>query len=303
MAWNRFFMQFDVNFVSYENYFLDRIRNADIDIDAETAKTFDFALEVNDWVDELIDDYLPFKNYKNLFVYIFNVFILNLFVLYLLGLVIMPIISFNNFFFLTKVYNIIYLEIEQGVLTLKTLNHLFFIFIFVSFFMYNLTGFISAIQLVLIAGILFFSLIVLFITIFLKLNWGFYTPIYIKGQSVKKNILIEFITDILHLFSFFLRIYVQLIRVIIIFTTLYLYSELYIELDLYIHYNNSYESYTLSSLLGEFLEKISHLFFELGHNFGIILMQAGAFLLIVLIITQFLYTSYLTFRFLIYLKK
>lgn len=60
-------------------------------------------------------------------------------------------------------------------------------------------------------------------------NWGTYFPIYIKGQSNKKNIFIELMTDYIHLLSFFLRINIQLIRLVIITCVFYMYNEMYIE--------------------------------------------------------------------------
>jgi hypothetical protein len=140
------------------------------------------------------------------------------------------------------------------------------------------------------------------IPVILIINWGAYTSSYVKGQSIKANPFIELTTDLVHLLSFFLRINVQLIRVVIFGVTSYTYSELYLELAygygiIDITQFNSWAAWSsphlaLSSLLG----LIAHLFFELGHLWAIASMQSGAFALIVIVITQFLYTTYLLIR-------
>jgi hypothetical protein len=73
------------------------------------------------------------------------------------------------------------------------------------------------------------SLVVL-VPVVLLLNWGAYSPAYVKGQSVKRSVLVELATDLVHLLSFFLRINIQLIRVVIFGCVSYAYSELYLEL-------------------------------------------------------------------------
>ena len=79
-------------------------------------------------------------------------------------------------------------------------------------------------------------IIVILIPLSLLFNWGFYAPIYVKGQSIKKFLLIEVVTDYIHFISFFLRINIQLIRLVILSAVFYMYNEMYYEF-IYPEYN------------------------------------------------------------------
>lgn len=99
-------------------------------------------------------------------------------------------------------------------------------------------------------------------------NWGAYFPIYIKGQSIKKNILFELLTDYIHLLSFFLRINIQLIRLVIITCVFYMYNEMYIEF-IYPTLNSTTHQtgvlgfiYTGASFT---LKLLANLLYEVGH--------------------------------------
>ena len=158
----------------------------------------------------------------------------------------------------------------------------------------------------LVLGIMSFTAVIIslvaIIPLLLLLNWGTYTPIYVKGQSIKKNIIFELLTDIIHLLSFFLRINIQLIRVVIFAGVSYTYSELYLEL-IYPYILTDFTQITslalwldLYTATTAICEGTAHLLFEIGHLWSIVGMQSGAFMLIVFIITQFLYTTYLLIR-------
>lgn len=101
-------------------------------------------------------------------------------------------------------------------------------------------------------------------------NWGAYTTAYIKGQSTSANIVSEMLTDVVHLISFFLRINIQLIRVVIIAGTSYTLYELYYEgssdavLDLTDALNNA-TLFDLPFTLNAIIGATFHLLFELGH--------------------------------------
>lgn len=130
-------------------------------------------------------------------------------------------------------------------------------------------------------------------------NWGTYFPIYIKGQSIKKNIIIELMTDYIHILSFFLRINIQLIRLVIITCTFYLYNEMYVEF-IYPTLNSTPAN---SGILGYIyagaafaLKLIANVLYEIGHLWIMVGMQSGAFMMIIFVITQFLYSIYLIQR-------
>lgn len=137
--------------------------------------------------------------------------------------------------------------------------------------------------------------IVIAIPFLLLFNWGAYLTIYIKGQSIKANMLVELATDMAHLLSFFLRINIQLIRLVIFAGVSYTYSELYLEL-VYPYLNTTNSIFSSYVLLTNLISMVAHLLFEIGHFWSIVAMQSGAFALIIFIITQFLYTAYLYSR-------
>lgn len=133
----------------------------------------------------------------------------------------------------------------------------------------------------------------------LMYNWGAYFPIYIKGQSIKKNIFVELMTDYIHLLSFFLRINIQLIRLVIITCVFYMYNEMYVEF-IYPTLNSSTPHagflgyiYTGAAFA---LKLTANLLYEVGHLWVMVGMQSGAFMMIIFVITQFLYSVYLLHR-------
>lgn len=130
-------------------------------------------------------------------------------------------------------------------------------------------------------------------------NWGAYFPIYVKGQSIKKNIFVELMTDYIHLLSFFLRINIQLIRLVIITCVFYMYNEMYVEFI----YPTLNASSDLGGTLGYLyagaafaLKLAANLIYEVGHLWIMVGMQSGAFMMIIFVITQFLYSVYLLHR-------
>ena len=154
---------------------------------------------------------------------------------------------------------------------------------------------------VLLAVMIVIILVVL-IPISLLFNWGFYATIYVKGQSIKKNLIIEVLTDYIHFISFFLRINIQLIRLVILSAVFYMYNEMYYEF-IYPEYNFNSLLYTpiyFSDYIYIGLESIYiivfNVIYEISHFWVLLLMQSNAFGVIVFIITQFLYTVYLLNR-------
>lgn len=170
-----------------------------------------------------------------------------------------------------------------------------------------LLGFKVSISLMFYSSFLFLIfLTTVILPLNLMYNWGSYFSVFIKGQSIKKDIFFEWLTDYIHVLSFFLRINIQLIRLVIITLVFYAYNTLYIEL-LHPTIGNStggsgsfYEFY--ASVL-HFIQVCANFLYEIGHLWVVVGMQSGAFAIIVFVITQFLYSVYLVRRLSIFLNK
>lgn len=158
---------------------------------------------------------------------------------------------------------------------------------------------LTALRFLYLTSISLLLYLVALIPINLIYNWGAYFPVYIKGQSIKKNVFVELATDYIHLLSFFLRINIQLIRLVIITCVFYMYNEMYVEFI----YPTLSSSVADSSVLGHVyagagfaLKLIANLLYEVAHLWIMVGMQSGAFMMIIFVITQFLYSVYLINR-------
>jgi hypothetical protein len=63
-------------------------------------------------------------------------------------------------------------------------------------------------------GVLLVSLVIL-IPFYILKNYGSYYLAFLRGGGSKKSIFVEFFNDIMGVFSFFIRINIQLIRLLI----------------------------------------------------------------------------------------
>ena len=156
-------------------------------------------------------------------------------------------------------------------------------------------------------GILFLT--VLLIPFYLLFSYGAYFIAYVKGGSLKKNILFEFLADSLNLLSFFLRINIQFIRIALILFMFILYDEQYYSM-IYPWYNTS----NLNSNLNNFSDYLYYYtsiiliiilrgLYELAHFWVIFFMQSTVFALIITMLIQFLYTMYLVKNLIIFFNK
>lgn len=127
---------------------------------------------------------------------------------------------------------------------------------------------LNALRLLYITGVSALLYLVALIPINLIYNWGAYFPIYIKGQSIKKNVFVELVTDYIHLLSFFLRINIQLIRVVIITCVFYMYNEMYVEF-IYPTLNSASSHHGALGYIyagaGFALKLTANLLYEVGH--------------------------------------
>lgn len=130
-------------------------------------------------------------------------------------------------------------------------------------------------------------------------NWGAYTTIYIKGESTKGNLLVQVFMDYFYVISFFLRINLQFLRLLILSGVFFMYNEFYFEF-IYPVYNFESIQFTPTAWndyafigLKTILASIFRFIYELGHMWVVVIMQANAFAMILFLILQSLHTVYL----------
>lgn len=139
-------------------------------------------------------------------------------------------------------------------------------------------------------------------------NWGTYFTIYIKGESTMSNLLGQVVMDYFYVVSFFLRINLQFLRLVVLSGVFIVYNEFYFEF-IYPMYN--YESINFSprtwddyAFIGfrAVIIAIFRFIYELGHMWAVLIMQANAFAMILFLILQSLHTVYLAQRLQAYFK-
>ena len=155
---------------------------------------------------------------------------------------------------------------------------------------------------------LLFALITVFLgmillwPITLIYNWGTYFSIYIKGESTMGNLLGQVVMDYFYVVSFFLRINLQFLRLVVLSGVFIVYNEFYFEF-IYPVYNfdsirftpQSWDDYAFIGIKF-IMAAIFRFIYELGHMWVVLIMQANAFAMILFLILQSLHTAYLAQR-------
>lgn len=90
-------------------------------------------------------------------------------------------------------------------------------------------------------AIFFFAMILLW-PLSLIYNWGTYFTIYIKGEATMANLLGQVIMDYFYIISFFLRINLQFIRIVVLSGVFIMYNEFYFEF-IYPIYNFEFSNF------------------------------------------------------------
>lgn len=151
-----------------------------------------------------------------------------------------------------------------------------------------------------ILALIILIFIIFFFPIGIIFEYRFFFIVYIKGEIGLKTFLFELIMDYINLVAFFLRINIQLIRIVIFSCIFFMYNEMYFEqiYPYYVNFNNAnIELITLIDYLYFYSEKFFFFFgyvlYELSHFWVLFFMQNSAFTGIITILMQFLYTCYL----------
>lgn len=133
-------------------------------------------------------------------------------------------------------------------------------------------------------------------------NWGTYASIYIKGESTMSNLLGQVVMDYFYVVSFFLRINLQFLRLVVLSGVFIVYNEFYFE---FIYPNYNFESLNFNPVTWDdyaflgvkfVITAILRFIYELGHMWVVLIMQANAFVMILFLILQSLHTVYLAQR-------
>lgn len=158
----------------------------------------------------------------------------------------------------------------------KYILSIFFFFFFFNFFFYCYYTIFHK-------NLIFFSILVIkftliFIPLILILEYGFYGIIFVRGSSSSTLVTYEFLLDYINLTAYFLRISIQMIRIIVILVTYFTFNELFLEYY-YVFYNKSITTNFLekSFFLNNGIFFLLHLIFEILHLAFIFLLQTVSF--------------------------
>lgn len=210
-----------------------------------------------------------------------HVFLINKFFLLLAFFFVFVYFVFKNNFF-TKSLAICEEEINSSDDFLLVFSLVFFFFFFNFYGFFCLSYFSIFNVLAHLFGFLLLSLLLMPLTALY--NFGFYFIINIKGSAVSLSYFYELIQDNINLLSFFLRIYIQLVRLITITVTYFGYNHLVLS------YN--FDSIGFDASLSSFVLSFLRFTFELVHTIIIFIAQTMSLLMMVLWLFQFLFTMF-----------
>ena len=135
--------------------------------------------------------------------------------------------------------------------------------------------------------------VIIFIPIFLIIEMGFFFIIFVRGAGGSKSLVWEYINDVINLIAFFLRIVIQIVRLVLIIVAMYTYHELYQEYGLPLMRSSAHgfrldSFFSVSFLIKCFFQWI----YEAGHFLGLLSVQFSVFIFVVLILVSFLYLQH-----------
>lgn len=180
---------------------------------------------------------------------------------------------------------------------LSSLDDLFIIlFIFFIFFFYNFIGCWAFFWGVTKSNsyltlIIFIPSTLVLIPLTMLYNFGFSFIITVRGSSASLSLLYELIIDYVNLMSFFLRLVIQFIRVVVIGVVYLGYNHLFLTYNCWVAFIPVFEVLT-SITFDNIFELLIHFGFELLHTFIIFLMQMFALCVMVFWLAQFLFSLF-----------
>ena len=142
--------------------------------------------------------------------------------------------------------------------------------------------------------------IIVVIPVMLISDWGFHFPSYLRGASDKNLVISELMYDYISTVTFFLRINIQLIR-LLIGAFVFSFFDLYFIEGNYVTYENSEQYYEHQEGVASFILVYLNMFYyyflrtiyEIGHMWMLLFIQTTAFFMIISMLFQFLYIFFL----------
>lgn len=203
-----------------------------------------------------------------------------------------------NWFLLNSDYNIFLTSLfsfsEKEVNALDDLLVcLLLIFLFFFFNFFGCFSFLFNCSYSLGFVFLFVTLICMLVSIpfAMAYNFGFYFIISIRGGATTLSYTYELILDYVNFISFTLRLCIQLVRIIVIGVTYYMYNHLFFVYNYLVTPSLSYNTNSTFELTS-YLIMWARLIFEVGHTFVIFGIQLTAFSVMILWLFQFLFTLF-----------
>lgn len=184
----------------------------------------------------------------------------------------------SNFFFKTLTLCEEEINASDDFLVILYIVLLFFFFNFYGIFCFSYFSTFNVFVNLFI--LLFISLILLPLTALY--NFGYYFIINIKGSGSSLSFFYELVQDNINLLSFFLRVYIQLVRLITITVTYFGYNHLVLS------YNFTSTEFSLNSSVIVLIRFL----FELVHTIIIFIAQMLSLMIMILWLFQFLFTVF-----------
>lgn len=274
----------DFNLQCFNSFYLTYFYFIDI-LPYNSLTQFDLIANINQYF-IIINVFTLFTKQFYFLTYILNYYII-MFLLFL-------IFSFSllRWQLFSAQFNFIYLllltENEKELNAADDLIYVFVSFLLIFIYNFSIYSFFSFTNVNLtFLYFMFFNLFFILISIPLNVlvDYGFYFCIYIRGCSNSLIISYEIILDYINILAYWLRIIIQLIRLIVIFVTFYTFNEMYCEY--YYYYVLIFNPLTTFSqisynLIINIMYFLIHWFFEFWHLLFIFLLQSIAFNIMVL---------------------
>jgi hypothetical protein len=181
---------------------------------------------------------------------------------------------------------------ENEINSIDDLLVIFFIVvIFYASYILYFAGFFTTttLELILTLSIAYVGCLPFILLSGMLLNFRYYNVIFINGAGNSNSFLYDFVMDIINVLAFNIRVIVQLVRILILYSTYYLLALLYDELSYNIFITSNY--LTTQSFSG-YLTTYVRLVFEIGHVLIIFFMQTAAFIFMLFWLFQFLFTCF-----------
>ena len=234
---------------------------------------------------------------------IFFIFLNLFFFLFYIYIYISSFYKNLNIFLINNIYiyTIFFTESEKELNNFDDLLLVVIIFIvlyFYSFFLFSIVFLTNWYIKIFLLSLLSLKLILILIPLNMIYDYGCYFTFYLRGGSTSSIFFYEITMDYLNLISYFLRILMQLVRLIFIIGTLCEFNEFYLNFfNFFFNFFFINTVYTNLPLLNQIFFFFIKFILEVIHLFFIFIAQFLAFNVVILWLVQFLFTTFFFFFF------